>query len=177
MCPTLKSHIEGKYIMRTCVLSCPIFASLRPHGLQHTRLLRPWNAPGKSTGVGHHFLLQGNLPCPGMEPESPALAVGFFTTEPPGKSRYIKTYINIQTLLLSEKASYKRWVRSPCLLEKCVWTAQSTNRLFTVAISQKGNSRWYLCSSRCFFVFSTMNKRDFCNQKPSRVLNIFVKLI
>ena len=32
--------------------------SLWPHGLQHTRLLRPWNSPGKSTGVGCHCLLQ-----------------------------------------------------------------------------------------------------------------------
>ena len=31
--------------------------SLRPHGLQPTRLLRPWNFPGKSTGVGCHCLL------------------------------------------------------------------------------------------------------------------------
>ena len=28
-----------------------------PHGLQPTRLLRPWNFPGKSTGVGCHCLL------------------------------------------------------------------------------------------------------------------------
>ena len=31
--------------------------SLRPHGLQPTRLLRPWGFPGKSTGVGCHCLL------------------------------------------------------------------------------------------------------------------------
>ena len=30
-----------------------------PHGLQPTRLLRPWDFPGKSTGVGCHCLLQG----------------------------------------------------------------------------------------------------------------------
>ena len=29
-----------------------------PHGLQPPRLLRPWDFPGKSTGVGCHFLLQ-----------------------------------------------------------------------------------------------------------------------
>ena len=28
-----------------------------PHGLQPTRLLRPWDFPGKSTGVGCHCLL------------------------------------------------------------------------------------------------------------------------
>ena len=32
--------------------------SSRSHGLQPTRLLRPWDFPGKSTGVGCHFLLQ-----------------------------------------------------------------------------------------------------------------------
>ena len=31
--------------------------SSRPHGLQPTRLLRPWDSPGKSTGVGYHCLL------------------------------------------------------------------------------------------------------------------------
>ena len=33
--------------------------SLRPHGLQPTRLLRPWDFPGKSTGVGCHGLFLG----------------------------------------------------------------------------------------------------------------------
>ena len=32
--------------------------SQRPHGLQPTRLLHPWDFPGKSTGVGCHCLLQ-----------------------------------------------------------------------------------------------------------------------
>ena len=32
--------------------------SLWPGGLQPTRLLRPWDFPGKSTGVGCHCLLQ-----------------------------------------------------------------------------------------------------------------------
>ena len=32
--------------------------SQRPHELQPTRLLRPWDLPGKSTGVGCHCLLQ-----------------------------------------------------------------------------------------------------------------------
>ena len=31
---------------------------MRPHSRQPTRLLRPWDSPGKITGVGCHFLLQ-----------------------------------------------------------------------------------------------------------------------
>ena len=41
--------------------------------------------PGKNTGVGRHFLVQGDLFHPETEPVSPALAGGFFTTEPLGK--------------------------------------------------------------------------------------------
>ena len=39
--------------------------------------------------VGCHSFLQGNLLDPGVKtwfPEAPALAGGFFTTEPPGKT-------------------------------------------------------------------------------------------
>ena len=32
--------------------------SVRPHRQQPTRLCRPWDSPGKNTGVGCHFLLQ-----------------------------------------------------------------------------------------------------------------------
>ena len=32
--------------------------SVRPHRQQPTRLLHPWDSPGKNTGVGCHFLLQ-----------------------------------------------------------------------------------------------------------------------
>ena len=32
--------------------------SVQPHRGQPTRLCRPWDSPGKNTGVGCHFLLQ-----------------------------------------------------------------------------------------------------------------------
>ena len=57
--------------------------TLAPHGLQPTRLLCPWNFLGKTTGVGCHFPIPGDLPDPKIEPESlasPALAGGFFFT-------------------------------------------------------------------------------------------------
>ena len=40
----------------TSLQSCPTLCN--PHGLQPTRLLRPWDSPGKNTGVCCHFLLQ-----------------------------------------------------------------------------------------------------------------------
>ena len=39
--------------------SCLVVSDFsRPHGLQPTRLLHPWDFPGKSTGVGCHCLLR-----------------------------------------------------------------------------------------------------------------------
>ena len=52
--------------MRECsyevAQSCPTLSDpmdcSRPHGLQPTRLLHPWDFPDKSTGVGCHCLLR-----------------------------------------------------------------------------------------------------------------------
>ena len=147
--------------------SCSVMSdSLWPHGLQPTRLLCPWDFPGKSTGVGCHCLLRissflkrillfisvyfwlrrcmwafsscgkrgllsscdaqashwdhfscckaqalgaqaqllwciglvapqpGDLPRPGIERMSPALAGRFLTTRPPGKPRIFPFSVN-----------------------------------------------------------------------------------
>ena len=43
-----------------CVLSGSVVSdSLQLHGLWPTRLLYPWDFPGKNTGAGCYFLLQG----------------------------------------------------------------------------------------------------------------------
>ena len=47
-------HESEKWKWSRSVVSDP----LRSHGLQPTRLLRPWDFPGKSTGVGCHCLLR-----------------------------------------------------------------------------------------------------------------------
>ena len=46
-------HESEKWKWSLSVVSDPE----RPHGLQPTRLLRPWDFPGESTGVGCHCLL------------------------------------------------------------------------------------------------------------------------
>ena len=50
----------SKRLSYVCVLlSCSVVSdSLRPHGLQPTRLPHPWDSLSKNTGVGCHFLLQ-----------------------------------------------------------------------------------------------------------------------
>ena len=44
-----------------------------PWRVEPTRLLCPWNSPGKSTGVGNHSLLQGIFLNPGIKSRSPVL--------------------------------------------------------------------------------------------------------
>ena len=52
--------------------------SVRRHGLQPTRLLRPWDSPGKNTGVGCHFLLQ----CMKVESESEIVQLCLTLSDP-----------------------------------------------------------------------------------------------
>ena len=49
-----------------CYVTSVVSDSVRPHRRQPTRLPRPWDSPGKNTGVGCHFLLQ----CMKMKSES-----------------------------------------------------------------------------------------------------------
>ena len=44
-----------------CLVSKPCLTLCNPVALQPTRLLCPWDSPGKRTGVGCHFLLQENF--------------------------------------------------------------------------------------------------------------------
>ena len=46
-------------LLKVKVLVIVIFDSLRPHGLQPSRLLCPWNSLSKNTEVGSHSLHQG----------------------------------------------------------------------------------------------------------------------
>ena len=52
--------------MKQAMLSLSVASdSLRHHVLQPTRLLCPWDSPGKNTGMGCHALLQGIFPIQG----------------------------------------------------------------------------------------------------------------
>jgi len=58
------------------------------------KLLCPWDFPGKNTGIAEYcsglpFPSPGDLPDPGIEPTSSALAGGFFTAESPGKPVFL----------------------------------------------------------------------------------------
>ena len=46
----------------SCSVASGVSDSLRPHALQRVRLAGRWDSPGKNTGAGCHFLLQGIFP-------------------------------------------------------------------------------------------------------------------
>ena len=48
----------GKSCCCCCCIALVVSDSVRPQRRQPTRLPRPWDSPGKNTGVGCHFLLQ-----------------------------------------------------------------------------------------------------------------------
>ena len=54
--------------MYVSVLVSQSCLTLRLHGLEPTSLLCAWDFPGKNTGVGCHFLLQGIFPSQGLNP-------------------------------------------------------------------------------------------------------------
>ena len=67
LCSAPETHttLLVNYVLCLIPQSCP---TLKPHGLQPTRLLHPWDSPGKNTGVGCHALLQGIFPTQGSNP-------------------------------------------------------------------------------------------------------------
>ena len=69
--------------------SCP---TLRPHGLQPTRLLRPRDFPGKSTGVGCCFLLQGIFLTQGSNPGLLRCRQTFYPLSHQGKASQNMSY-------------------------------------------------------------------------------------
>ena len=81
------------------------------------RLLGPWGFPGMNTGVGCYFLLQGNLPDPGIEPGSPALQADALPSEPPSKPWNItdcQMYLSLFRYLQNEgdNTKIKHWCKN-----------------------------------------------------------------
>ena len=59
-CRGIKKNSKGETRQHGHVLGRSVVSdSWQPHGLQPTRLLCPRDFPGRNTGVGCHFLLQG----------------------------------------------------------------------------------------------------------------------
>ena len=90
--PCLRKHVCAFSVMSN---------SLRLYGLQPTRLLCPWDSPGKNTGVGYHALLQGIFPTQGLSPCLLRLLhwqVGSSPLVPPGKPHNMPAAVAAKSL-------------------------------------------------------------------------------
>ena len=64
-----KLRLVKYYWTTVVVVGQSLSQLLRPQGLQPTRLLCPWDFPGKNSGVGCHFLLQAIFPTQESNPD------------------------------------------------------------------------------------------------------------
>ena len=58
-----QTFFQGRHLHVCWIMS----DTLQPHGCNPARLLYPLDSPGKNTGVGCHFLLQGIFPTQGLD--------------------------------------------------------------------------------------------------------------
>ena len=71
VCVLTHPELDIEMVTGVCICECGMLSLsraqlLRPQGLWPARLLCPWHSPGKNTGVGSHFLLQGIFPTQGL---------------------------------------------------------------------------------------------------------------
>ena len=116
--------------------------SSRPHELQPTRLLHPWDFPGKSTGVGCHcLLLRERLPTPVFLPGESPWTEELSGLQSMGSQRVRHDW---ETKYLRAKCLNPCWW---CLERKCavnsLWKGKESNResqeLSTERVSSRGD--------------------------------------
>ena len=109
------------------------------------RLLRPWNFPGKNTGVGCHFLLQGIFPTQGLNPGLPLCRQTLLQSEPPGKSSFIR-YVLVKKQKQKTKKKNKE--------KKVFWFSphHPETDLRLVSLTHKPfRSSWEICQEASLF--------------------------
>ena len=79
---------------------CCLVTQLYPTLCDLTRLSSLWNTPGKDTGVGCHFLLQGIFPTQGSNPGLLHRQVDSLPLSHPGSPRRVAHYFNYDSLMM-----------------------------------------------------------------------------
>ena len=138
---TYSLHVSGQ-VAQSCL------DSLRPQGLLPTRLLCPRNSPGKNTGGGCHFLLQGVFPTQGQNVCYLHWPVESLLSEPQGSPC---VFVPIMNFLKQEKT---RW-------DGVIWTVsflKGQRRLTVFVISFSPLFLTYF-----FFLSSLLSPPLLCN--------------
>ena len=91
--------------------SCSVMPdSLRPHGLQPTSLLGPWDFPGKSTGVGCHRLLRIYMLLYQFVPPSPSPCSHVHSL--PDKGLISRIFKEVSQLNNKKWTSIQKWTKN-----------------------------------------------------------------
>ena len=113
------THESEKWKWSCSVMSDP----QRPHGLQPSRLLHPWDFPGRSTGVGCHSLLRLNSSERTISEwlqwmKKKILSYAFHLCIP---ALFLKT-IKIQISFSNTHSNYLKIIIILTLVEELIWT-------------------------------------------------------
>ena len=114
---TSSEIIHWKYSLKitAMVFSVCVSCSVVSDSLQPTRLLCPWNSPGKSTGVSCHFLLQRIFPTQGWMWPNPHCRWMLLPSELLGNPMVLSKHSEsrqrlLKIFILSEKARHNHTV-------------------------------------------------------------------
>ena len=106
-----------RYALEKWKWSCSVMSdSLWPRGLESTRLLCPWNFPGKNTGVGWHFLLQGIFLTQGSNPGLPHCRQMLYPLSHQGSCCALDQRLKILQSLRGRNLSRQVWLSGISLL-------------------------------------------------------------
>ena len=143
-------------ILILCVKSLsrvrPLYCSL-PQGLQPTRLLCPWNSPGKNTGVGCHSLLQGIFLAKGSNPDllhwrQMLYHLSYYTifTYP------IFTYCSISVSFKIAKCTSSNFFKTDLVILGPLNFVMNFRISLSTSIKKPTGFWWALYSSLCFLI-------------------------
>ena len=116
--------------MHACYVTSVMSNSLGPYKLQSTRLLCPWDSPGKNTGVNCHAFLQGVFLTQGLNPHVLCLSHSEADSLPlasPGKLSILKNKAQKLSNIGNIKSKRREWKYEVSPTKTCVCSVVSTH--------------------------------------------------
>ena len=147
-------------------------SSLRPHGLQPSSLLRPWDFPGKGTGVDCHFLLHW---CFFIQSVIVLIFIWFFRT----LCNLYKPQMSIPPGLLESDHQQLRGsqrLTPPLQVQQTLWCSSEPSKF--LILNSNSNIFMYniLCSNFCHWFYFLILWLHHLQKKSLYVINMSAQL-